>query len=109
MAASSRNILVNIQMEVGELDLQFVERVVASYFSLVDRGAKDGAGRLSVKNAGSWGLEAVTSAWYSIVGMGSRYCMLYSVPDLCIWWSTYFDQRKEIKSNAIVFFQASLG
>lgn len=44
MAASSRNILVNIQMEVGELDLQFVERVVASYFSLVDRGAKDGAG-----------------------------------------------------------------
>lgn len=47
----------------------------------------------------------MTSAWYSIVGMGSRYCMLYSVPDLCIWWSTYFDQRKEIKSNAIVFFK----
>jgi hypothetical protein len=28
MAASSRNILVSIQMEVGEPDLQFVERAV---------------------------------------------------------------------------------
>ena len=28
MAASSPNILVSIQMEVGEPDLQFVERVV---------------------------------------------------------------------------------